>query len=675
MALLFDTKREQIKFLQNILDKVQKTANFLEKIAFLQENAKNSPFLQKHPEYLSIASSLKEEKAYFFWVVLILEQFFLLEEAFWDHPTYFKVLQQTEHFYRELGGVLGYHVTVLTLLQSKSFSRFEKAKLYPPPYFDLREKTALVEEAIEKGLLSLPFLAEIYPLGGAADRLHLIDEKTKKELPAAKLPFLGKTLLEHLLLDVQAKESLYFSRFGKRIEIPIVIMTSEEKGNHGHVVKVLEDNNWFGKDKSSFFFIKQPSVPTLDENGNWCKKSKNELLTKPSGHGALWKLMQDQGAFDFLFSKKKTKALIRQINNPIAGVDFGLLAFLGYGFLKNSHFGFASCPKQEKTQEGLDLLVERKNAKFYEYFLTNVEYCDFQKFQNLQENSFLANTNLLFADLKALQKAVRKNPFPGLLVNFKEGNTLEGQKKLGRLETTMQNIADEMVERSLLQRVPPQVDKTYVTYNHRNKTISTTKKVYKEEETLETPEKCDYDFYLNHLELLDICKVDVPSKVTLSEYLQKGPPFLFVYHPTLGPIYSQIAQKIQKGKLAKGSELNLQIKELLLQNFSLRGSLCIFAENIMGHKEGSQLIYSTRLGKCILEDVTIQNQGLQFSDQSFWKRDFYRKESLIIELKGKSQFIAKGVTFTGNHHFVVEEGMRCEVINNNGKLETICQKF
>lgn len=57
----------------------------------------------------------------------------------------------------------------------------------------------------------LPDLGEIYPLGGSADRLGLVDPDTGECLPAAMLPYCGRTLLEGLIRDVQVLRSLLLS--------------------------------------------------------------------------------------------------------------------------------------------------------------------------------------------------------------------------------------------------------------------------------------------------------------------------------------------------------------------------------------------------------------------------------------------------------------------------------
>lgn len=48
-------------------------------------------------------------------------------------------------------------------------------------------------------------MGEIYPLGGAGDRLGLVDERSGECLPVAMLPYCGRTLLEGLIRDLQAR--------------------------------------------------------------------------------------------------------------------------------------------------------------------------------------------------------------------------------------------------------------------------------------------------------------------------------------------------------------------------------------------------------------------------------------------------------------------------------------
>lgn len=46
----------------------------------------------------------------------------------------------------------------------------------------------------------------------------------------------------------------------------------------------------------------------------------------------------------------------------------------------------------------------------------------------------------------------------------------------------------------------------------------------------------------------------------MEEYLERGPGFLFLFHPALGPLWDIIAQKIRGGALAPGAELVLEAR-------------------------------------------------------------------------------------------------------------------
>jgi len=201
-----------------------------------------------------------------------------------------------------------------------------------------------------------------------------------------------------------------------------------------------------------------------------------------------------------------------------------------------------------------------------------------------------------------------------------------------------------------------------VTYNRRHKTISTAKKAYVPGRPLqETPENCFYDLLTAHRELLLECGCQLPPRRTLEQYMEKGPEYLFLYHPALGPLYSAIRKKIQGGSLALGSELLLEICSFSALNLNVRGSIQVIAEQPMGHfDEKNVLRYSERVGRCILENVTIENEGIDWGCSSpYWKMDLKRIETVKIILKGQSTFVARNVHLKGSHTFVVEDG--CEL--------------
>ena len=388
--------------------------------------------------------------------------------------------QEIDRFYREIGGLVGYQVSILQMLQKTDRSCVEEESFHSPVFHDISEINDEVSESILAGLQAMPMLAELYPLGGAADRLHLVDQETGVELPAAKLEFSGRTLLETLLRDLQAREWLYYRLYGQQITTPVAIMTSYEKDNHRHVLQICEENGWFGRSKEAFRLFVQPLVPAVDEQGNWYTTGSCRLFLKPGGHGAIWKLARDEGVFEWLKIRSCKKALVRQINNPMAGLDYGLMSFVGIGSALDMSFGFASCCRRVSSAEGIVVIKETKDR----VVLTNIEYCDFVKKGIVDEaatpqgdySRFTSNTNILFADLQAVEEAVSSHPFPGLLMNLKPAQLLdesgrERQVMLARLESTMQNIADAFAEPKRAGHLtkPLETEKTFVTYNRRQK--------------------------------------------------------------------------------------------------------------------------------------------------------------------------------------------------------------
>lgn len=585
-------------------------------------------------------------------------------------------LAKVEDLYASIGGLIGYHLEFLKhLLEKESLCQIQDGDLERPPGYNLDENSPFIRNAVRSGIDFLPSLAEIYPAAGAADRLDLHHEVSGEPLPAAQLRFMGYTLLEGLIRDLQAREYLYYKLHGKRLTVPIVLMTSEEKNNHDHVTSICDQHGWFGRNPDFVYFIKQPLAPVIGENGEWIVKPSGHFAMKPGGHGVIWKLAEDQGAFQWLKKLRKHHLIIRQINNPLAGLDNLLLGLSGIGCSQNRAFGFTSCDRVVHSSEGMNVLVHHKTNNGFCYKITNIEYTDFEM-QGIKDapanpktpySLYPANTNILFANLRSLRQVLPENPFPGMLINLKETihqTNAEGKSEkiaVGRLETIMQNIADSIIAISTTPLNEEQKLNlpTFVLFNRRQKTIAATKKSYKPGcPMLETPEGAYYELLINRKELLEQCGFTVPSMNSEEDYLKQGPSFIFNYHPALGPQYEVIMQKLRGGSLKKGAELNLEIAEVDIVDLSLEGTLNIKALSPLGHHNPKgYILNSDRGGKCTLHHVRIANAGIDREiDQTYWKCDLSRKESLQIILEGSGEFIAENVEFQGPFELFVPDG-------------------
>lgn len=666
------TLQHETKRLETLLKSLNRLDSLEEKIVFLKPSSPEA--VRLHEKYRRSIHSPMEE--FILLSLIAIGQEFVLPDDAKTFETLIGTLLKVENLYAPMGGLIGYHFEFLKqLVERETFCKVEGKGIEKPPGVDLESTPSLLKQVVESGISSLNQAAEIYPIGGAADRLDLHDEATGEPLPAAELNFLGFNLLEWLIRDLQAREYLYYKYKGKRTSIPLILMTSSEKNNHDRVRTILERHNWFGKKKEDFFLIKQPSVPQIGEEGNWIVSSPGHLSLKPGGHGVIWRLAELSGAFEWLKKKRKKYLVARQINNPIAGQDHLLLSLAGYGALNHQLFGFASCERAVQSAEGMNVLIHNSYGKKANYKISNIEYTDFTKEGIKDEprmpgdsySCFPANTNILFMKLKAVEAAAKKLPFPGLLINLKQ-TVGKSKQAIGRLESIMQNIADAIQSDSLEHL------KTYLLYFKRNKTISAIKKTLKEGASLlETPEGAHLTLLQNGAELLNLCRVSVPSIPS-----EKNPtPFLFSYHPALGPVYSIIAQKIRGGKLHPGSELSLEIACLNWENVEVKGSLCIEAESPLGHRnKNGEILYSDQEGKCTLVNVNIDNAGVDYAmGLPLWKEGVARNESLKIHIAGNGEFYAENISFYGPHEIFVPSGYKMTCVQEGKTIHFKLEKI
>jgi len=583
-------------------------------------------------------------------------------------------LMEIERSYRAIGGIVGYHLAVVERLEKGASERREQFS--QPPKKEIFQPDSEVRQAVRTALERMGEFAEVYPIGGAGDRLDLRDEQSGEPLPVAVLPFNGRTLLEGLVRDLQAREYLAFQLTGKQPTVPIVMMTSYEKQNARRIAALCEEQQWFGRPKESFFLFMQPSVPVVTVEGEWTLKGPLLLNCKPGGHGVLWSLMEDSGAFDWLAEAGKKKLLVRQINNPVAGVDYGLLAFSGLGLQGEKKFGFSSCPRLVHAAEGVNVLRESGEG----VSITNIEYTEFQKSgiedrpasEGSSYSSYPANTNILFADIAAVREAARRSPIPGMILNMKNRATVidadggEREVEAGRLECTMQNIADVMTDPDR-QRLS-----TFLTDNVRSKTLSVTKNSYRPGRPLSgTPEGAFYTYLHNSHELLaGWCGMALPELPSEEEYLRQGPSFIFRYHPALGPLFEVIAEKLRGGRLEAGSELVLELAEAEIEGLQLDGVLRIEALEPLGKRDAKGRVrYGKGQGRCRLKNVTVENAGAgRGALGSFWKDGRDYGESLIILLHGSGEFSAENVTIKGEHFIEVPDGCRITAMERGGEL-------
>ncbi|KAL8119786.1 UTP--glucose-1-phosphate uridylyltransferase 3, chloroplastic [Apium graveolens] len=620
-----------------------------------------------------------------------------------------KNLGEVEQFYDCIGGIIGYQIMVLELLvqstyveQGLSFTHMKSnlmesqvIEIHPPNVLDLCEDTEYAFQAALWGIEGLPDLGEIYPLGGSADRLGLVDPVTGECLPAAMLPYCGRTLLEGLIRDLQAREFLYFKLYAKQCVSPVAIMTSSAKNNHKHITSLCEKMRWFGRGRSRFKLFEQPLVPAVSaEDGQWLVAGKFFPVCRPGGHGAIWKLAHDKGVFQHFRDYGRKGATVRQVSNVVAATDLTILALAGIGLRHNKKLGFASCERNSGATEGINVLLEKKNRDgMWAYGFSCIEYTEFDKFgisngplsKHSLQAEFPANTNILYVDLHSAELIGSSNnetSLPGMVLNVKKPITYMDQCGIhhrvsgGRLECTMQNIADSFVNTypSRCYKGVEDLLDTFIVYNDRRKVTSSAKKKRKhaDKSLHQTPDGSLLDIIRNSYDLLSRCDIKIPEIGGNDKYADSGPPYLIFLHPALGPLWEVTRQKFSGGSITKGSELQIEVAEFLWKDVQLDGSLIVIAENVMGStiidQDGESILqYGHRCGRCKLENVKIVNDGIDWnsSDNIYWKHEVQRFEVVKVILHGNAEFEAVDVILQGNHTFDVPSGYSMKVSSAN----------
>ncbi|XP_031109281.1 UTP--glucose-1-phosphate uridylyltransferase 3, chloroplastic [Ipomoea triloba] len=624
-----------------------------------------------------------------------------------------KSLGEIEQFYDCIGGIIGYQIMVLELLvhstserqtnnwsahTDKSLGR-EIIEIHPPCALDLSRDVEYASQAALWGIEGLPDLGEIYPLGGSADRLGLVDPDTGECLPAAMLPYCGRTLLEGLIRDLQAREFLYYKLYGHQCIIPVAIMTSAAKNNHKRITSLCEKHSWFGRGRSNFIFFEQPLVPAVSaKDGQWLASGPFLPVCKPGGHGVIWKLAYDKGVFQWFRDHGRIGATVRQVSNVAAATDLTLLALAGIGLHHGKKLGFASCKRSTGATEGINVLMERKSLNGnWKYGLSCIEYTEFDKFGirdeplpcNSLQAEFPANTNILYIDLPSAENVGSSKDekcLPGMVLNVKKPITYRDQFGTnhsvpgGRLECTMQNIADNfsnMFPSRCYEGVKDGLD-TFIVYNERKKVTSSAKKkrTHAAKSLRQTPDGALLDTMRNAYDILSHCGINIPQIEGDNKYVDSGPPFLILLHPALGPLWEVIRQKFHGGSISEGSELQIEVAEFYWRDVQLDGSLIILAENVMGStmldENGETVLqYGKRCSRCKLKNVKVLNDGIDWNsrDNLYWKHDVQRFESVKVILHGNAEFEAMDVILQGNHVFEVPDGYKMKITPGNSGFE------
>ena len=89
------------------------------------------------------------------------------------------------------------------------------------------------------------------------------------------------------------------------------------------------ESEWWGMDRiCGCRLFRQPLVPLVSAaDGKWLVPQGLAPILKPGGHGAIWKLMLDEGVFSWLYQHGREAAIVRQIRHvPLPNILSSVLS-------------------------------------------------------------------------------------------------------------------------------------------------------------------------------------------------------------------------------------------------------------------------------------------------------------------------------------------------------------
>lgn len=196
--------QQQIDHLEPLVQKLIKAHTIHEKLDVVNENPNVHEYLSQSNLLAAYMQGINPDCDFAIRSILAIGQGPIvfrgiegLEEPYEVLRGLLRLLLEIEQFYQVLGGIAGYHLTVLKLIIEKTVKcgeRTDKENYIKPEGLDVSKNSEDLQRYLRFGLEHLHELAVIFPVGGAGDRLGLKDDKTDKPLPAAMLNFCGHTL-------------------------------------------------------------------------------------------------------------------------------------------------------------------------------------------------------------------------------------------------------------------------------------------------------------------------------------------------------------------------------------------------------------------------------------------------------------------------------------------------
>ena len=279
--------------------------------------------------------------------------------TFWDHlknPARRRLLDQL----REID------LDVLAELANPDLPQAAEGKgeLLPAPALRLgnepEEGSRREGKSRGKELLGAGKIALLLVAGGMGSRLG--QDGPKGCFPLA--PLSAKSLFEIHAAKIRRLGLVH------EVSIPWYIMTST--ATDARTREYFEQENFLGLPPTDIIFMKQRSLPVLDERGKLILEAPDRISLNPNGHGGCYGALRDSGALDDARSRGIEHIFYFQVDNPLVSIADPL--FCGLHDLTGSDMSLKVL-KKTGPEEKIGVVVMRDDA------VRVVEYTDLPREQ------------------------------------------------------------------------------------------------------------------------------------------------------------------------------------------------------------------------------------------------------------------------------------------------------
>lgn len=217
----------------------------------------------------------------------------------------------------------------------------EEKKIEHIPYTTKAKLTKERKEKLEElggSVISKGHYAVVTMAGGQGTRLGHSGPKGTYLLHTVN----GPKYLYEILADTLKRANEKYN-----VTIPWYIMTSKE--NHKQTTQFLEEQHYFGYDKSFVKFFIQGELPLLDTNGKLIINDKKQIKEAANGNGGVYESMQKYGILQDMQEKGVEWVFIGGIDNVLSNMVDPIL--LGLTLEENNSIASKSVAKTNPKEK------------------------------------------------------------------------------------------------------------------------------------------------------------------------------------------------------------------------------------------------------------------------------------------------------------------------------------